>query len=186
MWSLGLRDFDDVIPPREAPYLLNPAFELDYARFCSDQLLDCYLDLAGIIRAAAPEALVTTNFMGFFPLVDYGAWSEHVDVLADDHYTDPANPGTRLTASLAHSYLRTLGGGEPWVLMEQAAGAVNWREHNVPGRRSRRTGSTPGVPTRTGPMSSPTSSSARRRADPRSSTRRWCHMPEPGRRGSGP
>lgn len=132
VWSLGLRDFDDVIPPREAPYLLNPAFELDYARFCSDQLLDCYLDLAGIIRAAAPEALVTTNFMGFFPLVDYGAWSEHVDVLADDHYTDPANPGTRLTASLTHSYLRTLGGGEPWVLMEQAAGAVNWREHNVP------------------------------------------------------
>ena len=101
VWSLGLRDFDDVIPPREAPdYLLNPAFELDYAGFCSDELLDCYLDLAGIIRAAAPEALVTTNFMGFFPLVDYGAWSEHVDVLADDHYTDPANPGTRLTASM--------------------------------------------------------------------------------------
>lgn len=132
VWSLGMRSFEDVIPPREAPYLLNPALELDFARFCSDQLLECYLELAGIIRGAAPEALVTTNFMGFFPLVDYGAWSEHVDVLADDHYTDPADPRTRLTASLTHSYLRTLAGGDPWVLMEQAAGAVNWREHNVP------------------------------------------------------
>ena len=132
VWSMGLRGFEDVIPPRETPYLLNPALELDFARFTSDQLLDCYLDLAGIIREAAPDACITTNFMGFFPLVDYGAWSEHVDVLADDHYTDPADPASRLTASLTHSYLRTLGHGRPWVLMEQAAGAVNWRAHNVP------------------------------------------------------
>lgn len=132
VWSMGLRSFEDVIPPRETPYLLNPALELDFARFTSDQLLDCYLDLAGIIRETVPDACVTTNFMGFFPLVDYGAWSEHVDVLADDHYTDPADPGSRLTASLTHSYLRTLGKGRPWVLMEQAAGAVNWRAHNVP------------------------------------------------------
>lgn len=132
VWSLTLRSFEEVIPPREAPYLLNPALELDFARFCSDQLLDCYLDLAGIIRESVPEAVVTTNFMGFFPLADYASWSEHIDVLADDHYTDPADPRTRLTASLTHSYLRTLGRGRPWVLMEQAAGAVNWRAHNVP------------------------------------------------------
>lgn len=132
VWSMGLRSFEDVIPPRETPYLLNPALELDFSRFSSDQLLDCYLELAGIIRETAPDACITTNFMGFFPLADYGAWSEHVDVLADDHYTDPADPGSRLTASLTHSYLRTLGRGRPWVLMEQAAGAVNWRVHNVP------------------------------------------------------
>lgn len=132
VWSMGLRDFEDVIPPRETPYLHNPAFELDFSRFTSDQLLDCYLDLAGIIRSRVPQALVTTNFMGFFSLADYGAWSEHVDVLADDHYTDPADPNSRLTAALTHSYLRTLGRGRTWVLMEQAAGAVNWRAHNVP------------------------------------------------------
>lgn len=132
VWSLSFRSFEEVIPPREAPYLLNPALELDFARFCSDQLLECCLDLAGIIRESVPGAVVTTNFMGFFPLADYASWAEHLDVLADDHYTDPADPRTRLTASLTHSYLRTLGRGRPWVLMEQAAGAVNWRAHNVP------------------------------------------------------
>ena len=132
VWSLGLRDFEDVIPPRDTPYIVNPTLELDFARFVSDELLDCYLDLARIIREKDPHALVTTNFMGFFPLADYGAWMEHVDVLADDHYTDPADPATRLTASLTHSYLRTLGRGRSWVLMEQAVGAVNWRAHNVP------------------------------------------------------
>lgn len=132
VWSLGLRGFEDVIPPRDTPYIVNPALELDFARFASDALLDCYLDLARIIRETDPDALVTTNFMGFFPLADYGPWMDHVDVIADDHYTDPADPSTRLTASLTHSYLRTLGRGHSWVLMEQAAGAVNWRPHNVP------------------------------------------------------
>jgi len=132
VWSLWLRDFEDVIPPRDTPYLVNPALELDFARFVSDELLDCYLELARIIRGTDPDALVTTNFMGFFPLADYGGWMDHVDVVADDHYTDPADPATRLTASLTHSYLRTLGRARSWVLMEQAAGAVNWRPHNVP------------------------------------------------------
>src|SRR5699024_2712759 len=67
VWSMGLRGFEAVIPARETPYLLNPALERDFARFTSDQLLDCYLDLAGIIREAAPDACITTNFMGFFP-----------------------------------------------------------------------------------------------------------------------
>lgn len=132
VWSMGLRDLEDVIPPRETPYIVNPALELDFARFASDELLACYLELAAIIREVDPQAVVTTNFMGFFALADYGRWMGHVDVLADDHYTDPADPATRLTASLTHSYLRTLGRGRSWVLMEQAAGAVNWREHNVP------------------------------------------------------
>lgn len=132
VWSMGLRDFEDVIPPRETPYIVNPSLELDFARFASDELLACYLELATLIREADPQAVITTNFMGFFALADYGTWMDHVDVIADDHYTDPADPATRLTASLTHSYLRTLGRGRSWVLMEQAAGAVNWREHNVP------------------------------------------------------
>src|SRR5690625_532025 len=62
VWSLGLRDFEDVIPPRDTPYIVNPTLELDFARFVSDELLDCYLDLARIIREKNPHALVTTNF----------------------------------------------------------------------------------------------------------------------------
>ena len=130
-WSQAYSAWEEVLPPRAAPYLHNPAQVLDWRRFCSDALLECYRRERDEIRtrSAAP---VTTNFMGFFPLVDYWTFSGEVDVVADDHYVDPADPASPALAGLSHDLVRSLGGGAPWVLMEQAAGAVNWRRHNVP------------------------------------------------------
>ena len=82
--------------------------------------------------ARSSTAPVTTNAMGFFPLVDQFSWADDLDVVADDHYADPADPSSPARAALTHDLTRGVGGGRPWALLEQAAGAVSWRPHNLP------------------------------------------------------
>ncbi|WP_425954465.1 beta-galactosidase [Xylanimonas sp. McL0601] len=131
-WSQRYRTFDDVLPPRRMPYLVNPTQSLDFRRFTSDQLLACYREQHAAIRAAGATQPVTTNFMGFFPHVDSWSWADDVDVVADDQYPDQADPRSPADAALVQDLMRGLGGGAPWLLLEQAVGATSWREHNLP------------------------------------------------------
>jgi beta-galactosidase len=131
-WSQHHGRWSEVVPPRTAPYLHNPTQELDYRRFASDQLRDLYRVQADLLRELTPGVPVTTNFMGFFPLVDYRSWAGDLDVVADDWYADPADPRSPARAALTHDLMRSLGDGRPWALMEQATSAVNWRPHNLP------------------------------------------------------
>ncbi|WP_309135513.1 beta-galactosidase [Cellulomonas sp.] len=131
-WSQRYDEWGQVVPPRAAPYLVNPTQNLDHRRFASDLLLDLYREQAAVLRAAAPATPVTTNLMGFHVLTDYWRWAPEVDVVADDVYGDPADPASHVRLALTHDLARGLAGGEPWMVMEQAAGAVNWRPHNVP------------------------------------------------------
>jgi len=131
-WSQRYDDWAEIVPPRAAPYLINPTQNLDYRRFASDQLLALFLEQRELVRRAAPATPVTTNFMGFHPLTDYWQWAPEVDVVADDTYGDPADEDSPLRQGLAHDLMRGLAGGAPWMLMEQAASAVNWRPHNLP------------------------------------------------------
>lgn len=131
-WSQHYGRWAEIVPPRAAPYLHNPTQELDFRRFTSDQLRDLYRVQAEVVRAAAPDVPVTTNVMGFFRGVDYRSWRDDLDVVADDWYGDPADPRSPARAALTHDLMRSLGGGRPWVLMEQATSAVSWREHNLP------------------------------------------------------
>jgi beta-galactosidase len=131
-WSQHYDDWTEIVPPRAAPYLINPSQALDFRRFASDQLLALYTEQRDLVRQSAPATPVTTNFMGFHPLTDYWRWAPEVDVVADDTYGDPADEDSPLRQALAHDLMRGLAGGAPWIVMEQAAGAVNWRPHNVP------------------------------------------------------
>ena len=136
-WSQHYDDWAEIIPPRAAPYLINPTQTMDYRRFASDQLLALYLEQRDLVHRLAPGTPVTTNFMGFHRPTDYWQWAAELDVVADDSYGDPADEDSALRQSLAHDLMRGLGGGAPWILMEQAAGAVNWRPHNLPKTPSR-------------------------------------------------
>ncbi|WP_087510544.1 beta-galactosidase, partial [Cellulomonas iranensis] len=131
-WSQRYDEWGQVIPPRAAPYLVNPTQVLDHRRFASDQLLALYLEQRDVVREHAPGVPVTTNLMGFHRPTDYRRWAPHVDVVADDVYGDPADPSDVVRVALTHDLARGLAGGAPWLVMEQAAGAVNWRPHNVP------------------------------------------------------
>jgi beta-galactosidase len=130
-WSQQYSDFAEVYPPSAAPTFRNPTQLLDFDRFSSDELLECYRAEARIIRASSPVP-ITTNFMGFFKAVDYWKWASEVDVVSDDSYPDPADPDSPAYAAMTRDLMRSLRGGQPWILMEQSPSAVNWRRRNAP------------------------------------------------------
>jgi beta-galactosidase len=129
-WSQHYAGFDEILPPRAAPTFKNPTQVLDFDRFSSDELLDCFRAEAAIIRAHS-DVPITTNFMGFFKPVDYWTWAQEVDIVSDDSYPDPADPLAPAYGAMQRDLMRSLGGGAPWLLMEQSPGAVNWRERNA-------------------------------------------------------
>jgi beta-galactosidase len=136
-WSQDYTCWDQVQPPRTAPTFGNPAQRLDFARFSDAELLACYRAEREAIAAQAQHAPVTTNFMGFFRPVDQFRWATDLDVASVDSYPDPADPEAHLqsamTCDLTRSVARLTGTpGRPWVLMEQAPSAVNWRAVNAP------------------------------------------------------
>ncbi|MDY0908445.1 beta-galactosidase [Microbacterium sp. CFBP9034] len=133
-WSQTYGDFDEIFPPRLAPYSHNPSSMLDWRRFTSDMLLECYLMEREILLQAGATQPITTNFMGPFKPADYVKWAPFMDVIADDCYPDPSNPHRIRDAAFQRDLVRSLKPGVPWILMEQATDAVNWRPSN-PGKR---------------------------------------------------
>lgn len=131
-WSQQYGDWAEILPPRVAATFPNPAQQVDFARFSSDTLLECYRMEKEILRRATPDVPVTTNFMPFWKAVDAFGWGEHLDVTALDSYPDPFDEGAHVRAAAAHDLVRSAGRGRPWLLMEQAPSAVNWRDRNAP------------------------------------------------------
>ncbi|WP_308796965.1 beta-galactosidase [Agromyces silvae] len=131
-WSQRYGSFDEVFPPRKAPYSRNPGQMLDFRRFTSDMLLECFLMERDLIRAAGATQPITTNFMGAFKPADYAKWAPHLDVLSDDCYPDPNDPESFRAAAFQRDLLRSLKPDVPWLLMEQATNALNWRPANAP------------------------------------------------------
>ena len=137
MWSQDYTSWEQVQPPRTPPTYANPAQQLDFARFSSGELLACFLAEREAIAGQGQHAPVTTNFMGFHRCLDQYRWAAHLDVASVDSYPDPVDPEAHLqsamTCDLTRSVARLTGSpGRPWMLMEQAPNAVNWRAVNVP------------------------------------------------------
>ena len=67
--------------------MVNPAQRLDFARFSSDALLDCFRRERDILRELSPGIPVTTNFMATnCKSTDYWRWAPEVDVISNDNY----------------------------------------------------------------------------------------------------
>ncbi len=132
VWSQRYRDFDEIVPPRRMPYMVNPAQSLDFRRYTSFALQRVFAEQRDAIRAAGATQPVTTNFMGFEPLTDLWSWADEVDVIADDQYPDHGSPTASSDIALVQDLMRSLGGGRPWALMEHATSAVTFRPHNLP------------------------------------------------------
>ncbi|MFF0704804.1 beta-galactosidase [Streptomyces tendae] len=130
-WSQGYGDWAEVAPPRHAHYLRNPGHVLDFRRFTSDMLLECYTAERDIVRRHTPHIPVTTNFMPLWSGQDAWRWAEEEDVVSVDLYPDPRDPFGAQEGALVQDMTRSQARG-PWMLMEQAAGPVNWRGVNHP------------------------------------------------------
>ncbi|MEU8817255.1 beta-galactosidase [Actinoplanes sp. NPDC048796] len=130
-WSQHYSSFDEVFPPRDAPTFKNPAQLLDFDRFGSHELLECFRAEAAVLRQVTPDIPLTTNFMGFFKPANYWEWAKELDFVSDDSYPDPADETAYLHSAMTRDLMRSLAGDNPWVLMEQATSAVNWRPQNA-------------------------------------------------------
>ena len=137
-WSQRYSAWDQVLPPRATQYRANPAHELDYHRYWSDELLSAYREQRDALRLHSPGVPVTTNFMlPDWQLLDLWKWSRETDVVAIDHYLSTAGPGGHAEIAFAADLARSLGGGRPWLLMEQAPSLVTedgLMVHREPGR----------------------------------------------------
>jgi beta-galactosidase len=129
-WSQRYTSFEQILPPRITPVFENPSQRLDFTRFSSAELFACFMSEKVAVRRFSDDVPVTTNFIGVFRHVDYWKWASEIDVISDDSYPDPLDPDAAMGAAMARDLMRSLGGGKPWLLMEQATGYVNWRPVN--------------------------------------------------------
>lgn len=127
-WSQRYFAWEDILPPRATPAQNNPAQTLDYWRFMSASLLACYLLEAEILRRVTPSVPLTTNFMVAHKPTDYFAWAPHLDIISFDQY--PALTTPAWETALTHDLVRSLKGGQPHLVMEQAPSQVNWMAQN--------------------------------------------------------
>ncbi|MFI5916812.1 beta-galactosidase [Dactylosporangium sp. NPDC051541] len=127
-WGLYLTDWSHVPAPRGGE-THNPALMLDYDRFCSDSLLEHFRAEHVVIREFAPTTPITTNFMvgPHQDVVDYPHWADHVDVVANDHYTNPSDPLSAQDIAFCADRVRGMTPGRgPWLLMEHSVSAHAW------------------------------------------------------------
>ncbi len=130
-WSQQYGDWDEISPPRTAPTYQNPTQQLDWRRFSSDALLECFELERAVLKELTPDVPVTTNFMHGFKPLNYWQWAAREDFVSLDMYPDPTDPQAHVYAALNYDLMRSLAGGESWLLMEQATSQVNWRPHNL-------------------------------------------------------
>lgn len=133
-WGHTFYEWDEIV----APTMLSEHFEenrtmfqgisLDYARFNSDSMLDCYKIEYNEIKKEIPNTVVTTNIMGAYKPLDYFKWAEYMDVIAWDNY--PAFDTPLSYSAMMHDLMRGLKDGQPFMLMEQTPSQTNWQPYN--------------------------------------------------------
>ena len=87
-WGHTFYDWEEIVLPN----MLSEHFQydrttfqgitLDYKRFNSDSILDCFRLEYDAVKAVTPEIPVTTNLMGFYPVLDYQKWGKYMDVVS--------------------------------------------------------------------------------------------------------
>ncbi|MDQ0915828.1 beta-galactosidase [Paenibacillus sp. V4I5] len=133
-WGHTFYEWEEIVPPNalsEEWGVDNTNFQgisLDYRRFMSDSLLECYKLEYNAIKKNTPDLPVTTNLMGLYKQLDYFKWAKHLDVVSWDNYPSLDTP-ISLTA-MTHDLMRGLKQGQPFMLMEQTPSQQNWQPYN--------------------------------------------------------
>ncbi|GIP23896.1 beta-galactosidase [Paenibacillus sp. J22TS3] len=133
-WGHTFYDWDEIVPPSELSEEWGhnrtnfQGISLDYRRFMSYSLLECYKLEYEAIKEFTPDIPVTTNLMGLYPELDYFEWAKYMDVVSWDNYPSLDTP-VSLTA-MTHDLMRGLKHGQPFMLMEQTPSQQNWQAYN--------------------------------------------------------
>lgn len=117
---------------RDASFMQS--LSVDYNRFMSESIMECYKNEADAIRAYSPDVPITTNIMSPFKPLDLFTWGEHLDVVSWDNY--PSNEGITdkdlmSIMAMKHDLMRGIRCGKPFLLMEQTPSQQNWLSYNA-------------------------------------------------------
>ena len=143
-WSMEYRGFEEIDLPNLTVTEANPAHQLDFRRFSSEQVQSFNRLQVDIIRHLSPGRTILHNFMGGFLDFDHFALASDLDAASWDSY--PLGFLTLLNVpqeqklkylrtgdpdfvAFHHDLYRGCGRGRWWV-MEQQAGPVNWAAYN--------------------------------------------------------
>ena len=144
-WSMDYTAFAEIDLPNLTVTVPNPAHELDFRRFSSDQVVGFNRMQAEILRARSPGRDIVHNFMGFFTQFDHHAVGADLDVASWDSYplgfleqfwfSDEekqryARQGHPDIAAFHHDLYRGCQKDGRWWVMEQQPGPVNWARYN--------------------------------------------------------
>lgn len=137
-WGHTLYDFDEITVPSALNEMWTDSngrectnfqgISLDYKRFMSQSILECYLGEYDAIKKITPDVPITTNLMGAFKPLDYFKWAEHMDIVSWDNYPRLTDPPYRI--AMKHDLMRGLKGGKSFMLMEQTPSQQNWQPYN--------------------------------------------------------
>ena len=134
-WGHTFYDWDEIVLPN----LLSEHFEqdrsqfqgitVDYKRFNSESILECYKREYDALKAITPDIPITTNLMGFYKPLDYKMWAKYMDVVSWDNY--PSNEDSPAQIAMSHDLMRGINGAEQFLLMEQTPSVMNWLPYNA-------------------------------------------------------
>ncbi|MCM3783022.1 beta-galactosidase [Neobacillus mesonae] len=133
-WGHTFYDWDEIVLPSNLSeewgdrHTNFQGISLDYSRFNSDSILDCYKLEYNAIKKHVPESVVTTNLMGFFKQLDYFKWAKYMDIISWDSYPSLTTPPSE--TAMANDLMRGLKDGMPFMLMEQTPAQQNWQPYN--------------------------------------------------------
>lgn len=134
-WGHTFYDWDEVVLPDirsehfDVDRTMAQGISLDYRRFMSDAILQCYIREYDAVKQIIPDASITTNLMGFYKPLNYFEWAKHMDFISWDNY--PANEDSYAKIAMAHDLMRGIKKQEPFALMEQTPSVTNWLPYNA-------------------------------------------------------
>ena len=144
-WSEEYPSFDSIELPAVAPTVYNPAHQLDFYRFSSDQVVSFNRLQAELVRKLSPGRDIIHNFMGRTLDFDHYKVGADLDVSSWDCYPlgfleDRSNAGDEWKRrfmragdpdfqAFHHDLYRATSSGRWWV-MELQPGPVNWAGYN--------------------------------------------------------
>lgn len=135
-WGHYFHNWDDIVLPNS----LSEEFEkngkrktcfqpitLDYKKFNSESLLNCFKLEYSIIKNYNKNIPITTNLMGSYKILDYFKWAKEMDIVSWDNYPD--YDATHYDISFNHDLMRGIKNGNPFILMEQTPSVSNWHSY---------------------------------------------------------
>ncbi len=136
-WGHTFYDFEDIVVPNELSEHFTlygrerstfQGISIDYRRFNSESILECYKLEYDAIRKYVPDTPITTNLMGFYYPLDYHKWAPYLDFASWDSYPGPDEPASHI--ALSHEVIKGLKRDKPFCLMEQTPSVTNWQPYN--------------------------------------------------------